>query len=56
MKVKQIENLDTLISEVQDAYQHRLLVVLLVLKFRNIQYAADTRNLSEPYNTGYSNS
>jgi len=49
MKVKQIENLDALISEVQFAihgnpsghYQHRLHVVLLVLKFRNIQYAAD---------------
>jgi len=51
MKVKQIGkgNLDALISKVQDAihgnpsghYQHRLHVVLLVLKFRNIQYAAE---------------
>lgn len=48
MRVKQIENLDTLISEVQIAihgnpeghYQHRLHVVLLVLQFQNVQYAA----------------
>ena len=48
MRVSQIENRDDLISQVQEAihsnpeghYQHRLHVVLLVLQFRNIQYAA----------------
>jgi len=49
IKVSQIKNIDTLISQVQSTihnnpgghYQHRLHVILLVLKFRNIQYAVD---------------
>jgi transposase len=48
MRVSQIKNRDTLIAQLQEAihenpeghYQHRLHVVLLVLQFQNVHYAA----------------
>lgn len=48
MRVSQIKNRDALIAQLQEAihenpeghYQHRLHIVLLVLQFQNVQYAA----------------